>query len=139
MIYPFFGSGFNRSNVVDRFGIPVMRTIYVATDTTNETVTYGICPRLFKQLPNQGLFLLHVVNEPAGTTTGFDVSLNGSYIPTISTTTTTTISGARPLVDGTGTQVTSATITSSNRYLVYYNKCSGVFQLINLPATSTTT
>lgn len=138
MSYPFFSTTFNKSNVVDRFGIPVLRTISVATDTTNKVVTYGVCPKLFNQLPSQGLFLLHIVNEPAGTTTGFNVNLNGSCIPTVTTDTTTIITGARPLVDGSGNQVTSQTVTSPNRYLVYYDKCNGVFQLVNY-ITSTTT
>lgn len=139
MFYPFFNSGFNRSNIVDRFGIPVMRTISVTTDTTNNTVTYGICPKLFRQLPDQGLFLLHIVNKPSGTTTGFNVSLNGSCIPTVVTASTTTITGARPLIDDSGTQVTSSIVTLPNRYLVYYNKCSGVFQLVNHITASATT
>lgn len=45
MFYPFLNY-FNRGRVrtVDNFGIPVLRTNYVTTDTTTTSVTYGICP-----------------------------------------------------------------------------------------------
>ena len=59
MFYPFLNY-FNRGRVrtVDNFGIPVLRTNYVTTDTTTTSVTYGICPKLWRQLPCQGLFIL---------------------------------------------------------------------------------
>ena len=42
MFYPFLNY-FNRGRVrtVDNFGIPVLRTNYVTTDTTTTSVTYG--------------------------------------------------------------------------------------------------
>lgn len=50
MFYPFLNY-FNRGRVrtVDNFGIPVLRTNYVTTDTTTTSVTYGICPKLWRQ------------------------------------------------------------------------------------------
>lgn len=53
MFFNFNPYTFNRSRVrtIDNFGIPSLRTIYVTTDTTNNTVTYGICPRIWRQLP----------------------------------------------------------------------------------------
>lgn len=62
MFFNFNPYTFNRSRVrtIDNFGIPSLRTIYVTTDTTNNTVTYGICPRIWRQLPCEGMFLLNI-------------------------------------------------------------------------------
>lgn len=70
MFYPFLNY-FNRGRVrtVDNYGIPVLRTNYVTTDTTTTSVTYGVCPRLWRQLPCQGLFILHVTSTPASAAT----------------------------------------------------------------------
>lgn len=74
MFYPFLNY-FNRGRVrtVDNFGIPVLRTNYVTTDTTTTSVTYGICPKLWRQLPCQGLFILHVTSTPASAATPTDL------------------------------------------------------------------
>lgn len=66
---------FNRGRVrtVDNYGIPVLRTNYVTTDTTTTSVTYGVCPRLWRQLPCQGLFILHVTSTPASAATPTDL------------------------------------------------------------------
>nr|DAR21084.1 MAG TPA: hypothetical protein [Caudoviricetes sp.] len=34
--------------------------------------------------------------------------------------------------------MTNNEITTGNRYLIYYNKCDGIFQVINHIVTSTT-
>jgi hypothetical protein len=49
MFYPFLNY-FNRNRVrtVDNYGIPVLRTNYVTTDTTSTSVTYGLCPRIWR-------------------------------------------------------------------------------------------
>lgn len=135
MFYPF-----NRVKTVDNFGIPVLKTIYVTTDTTTTSVTYGICPRLFRQLPCEGLFILNVVNTPPATAAGtytvnIDPTLTASQANT--TTTTTTSSSGRALLNGAGVQLTNANITTGNRYLVYFNKTTGTFQVINyVPAAA---
>ena len=138
MFNPFSSFGFNKGNVINSGGIPVLRTVSVTTDTTNEVVNYRICPKLFRQMPSHGLFLLHVVNAPTGTTTGFTVNLNGGCVPTIVTATSTTTTSARPLLNGSGTAVTSQEIKLPNCYLIYYNKCDGTFQLVNHIVTTTT-
>lgn len=46
--------------------------------------------------------------------------------------------GAKALLNGSGAQMTNNEITTGNRYLIYYNKCDGIFQVINhivVPAT----
>lgn len=135
MYYPFY---YNRTN---NFGIPVLRTTYVTTDTTTSSVTYGICYKIWRQLPCQGLFILHVTSTPASTAaatdtvfidpTRFSQRLNDNT-PTVITST-----GARALLNGSGTQMTNNEITTGNRYLIYYNKCQGVFQVINHIVTTT--
>lgn len=141
IMYPFFYNR-NRVSTVDNYGIPVLRTTYVTTDTTTTSVTYGLCPRLWRQLPCQGLFILHVVSTPASTAVATDtVFLDAScYNPRVSgdTTTVVTTSGAKALLNGSGTQMTNNEITTGNRYLIYYNKCQGIFQVINHIVTTTT-
>lgn len=139
MLIPFFNR--NRVSTVDNFGIPVLRTTYVTTNTTTTSVTYGLCPKLWRQLPCQGLFILHVVSTPATTATGTDtVFLDPTYFNprTVDNTSAITVSnGAKALLNGSGTQITNADITTGNRYLVYYNKCQGIFQVINHIVTTT--
>lgn len=138
MYYPFF----NRYTTVDNFGIPVLRTTYVTTDTTTASVTYGLCYKVWRSLPCQGLFILHVTSTPASTAaatdtvfidpTRFTQRLNDNT-PTVITST-----GAKALLNGSGTQMTNNEITTGNRYLIYYNKCQGIFQVINHIVTTTT-
>lgn len=140
MFIPFFYNR-NRVSTVDNFGIPVLRTTYVTTDTTTTSVTYGICPKLWRQLPCQGLFILHVVSTPASTAVATDtVFLDPTcFNPRTNdnTPTVTTSSGAKALLNGSGTQMTNNEITTGNRYLIYYNKCQGIFQVINHIVTTT--
>lgn len=126
----------------DNYGIPVLRTNYVTTDTTTTSVTYGVCPRLWRQLPCQGLFILHVTSTPASAATPTDLvfldptSFTNRQID--NTTTVITSTGAKALLNGSGAQMTNNEITTGNRYLIYYNKCDGIFQVINhivVPAT----
>lgn len=142
MFYPFLNR-FNRGGVktVNNFGIPVLKTNYVTTDTTTTSVTYGICPKLWKFLPCQGLFILYVTSTPASAATATDlVFLDPTCFTNRqidNTATVITSTGAKALLNGSGTQVTNEEITTGNRYLIYYNKCDGIFQVINhiVPAT----
>lgn len=137
MYYPFY----NRVNAVDQFGIPVLRTTYVTTDVTTTSVTYGICYKVWRRLPCQGLFILHVTSTPASTATATDTvfidptrftqRLNDNT-PTVITST-----WAKALLNGSGAQMTNNEITTGNRYLIYYNKCQGIFQVINHIVTTT--
>ena len=49
----------NRLRTVSIFPV---NTLYVTVDTANTTVTYGICPKIWKALPCEGFILLNVVN-----------------------------------------------------------------------------
>lgn len=131
MFYPF------RSNINTLRIIPI-RTIYVTTDTTNNTVTYGICPRLWRQLPCEGVMLLNIVNTPATTVTaGSLVSIDTTRTANTVNPASTTSTGARALLNGSGTQMPTEEISTGNRYLIYFNKSAGIFQTVNhivLPA-----
>lgn len=140
MFYPFNPYG-NRVRTIDNYGIPVMKSIYVTTDTTNNVVTYGICPRQWRQLPCEGMILLNITHTPASTVTAASVV---SIDPTrassqvSSSTTTTTSSGAKSLLNGSGEQMVTEEVSTGNRYLIYYNKSNGTFQTVNhiIPPTA---
>jgi hypothetical protein len=103
MFYPFNPYMFNnRVRTVDNFGIPVIRTIYVTSDVENSSVTYGICPKIWRQLPCEGIFLLNVTHVPSSTIpAGALVSIDPTRSSS-STTSSNTSSGAKPLINGSG-------------------------------------
>lgn len=105
-------------------GIPELRTISVTT--TGSVVTYQLCPWRFKQLCNEGLMLLRISQIPsAGAgSAAFTVSLETQSNPQTGSTGT-------PLVDGLGAAMTSDKVVNGNYLLVYFNKCQGIFQVVN--------
>lgn len=110
-------------------GIPEMRTISVTT--TGSVVTYQLCPWRFKQLCNEGLMLLRISQIPsAGAgSAAFTVSLETQSNPQTGST-------GIPLVDGAGNPMTSNRVVNGNYLLVYFNKCQGIFQVVNdIPVT----
>ena len=112
-------------------GIPEFRTI--AVTTTGNVVTYSICPWRFKQLCNEGLMLLRVSQIPAAGagSAAFTVSIQTSANPPVGSTGT-------PLVNGAGDPMTSNEVINGNFLLVYFDKCNGIFQVVNhIPATTT--
>ena len=116
---------------INRGGIPKMQTISVTT--TGNVVTYQLCPWRYKQLCNEGLMLLRISQIPsAGAgSAAFTVSLETSANPQAGSTGT-------PLIDGAGNPETSNRIVKGNYLLVYFNKCEGIFQVVNdIPATLT--
>lgn len=113
-------------------GIPVMQTISVTT--TGSVVTYQLCPWRFKQLCNEGLMLLRISQIPsAGAgSAAFTVSLETQANPQTGSTGT-------PLIGGSGAAMTSNRVVKGNYLLIYFNKCQGIFQVVNdIPATPTT-
>lgn len=131
------GYNANRFKGVHRLdfgGIPFVRTSSVTTDTTNSEVIYGISPCLFRRLPNQGILLLSVNHVPAAGSDGYLIS-----VATTLTNTTSTSTSKVPLVNGSGDQIPSSEISQGNKYFVYYDKCNGIFQVVNhivAPATA---
>ena len=77
--------------------------------------------------------ILRISQVPATGSTAFVVSIN----PNSTQNTTATTTGI-PLIGSTGVQLTSADVVNGNRLLVYFNKCEGIFQVINhIPTTAT--
>ena len=124
----------NRLRTVSIFPV---NTLYVTVDTTATVVTYGICPKIWKALPCEGFILLNIANTVPTTATdtylvNIDTCLTLSQVNS-----TTASTNARALLNGAGDQITNAEITVGNRYLVYYNKNNGIFQVVNyIPATA---
>lgn len=119
---------FNRLRTIETFPV---NTLYVTVDTDATSVTYGICPKIWKLLPCEGFILLNIANTvPATATDAFLVNIDTRHLLNQVDTTTATTSG-RALLNGSGDQITNAEITAGNRYLVYYNKNTGIFQVVN--------
>lgn len=136
IMYPFYnlGYGFPRRNVqrLDRAGIPVARTIYVTTDTEANQVTYGLCPYQWRQLPNEGILLLNIQHTPSASTAADAAILIDPTHTTSSVNTVSNVSaGGKQLVNGSGDQMVNQEVTVGNKYFVYYNKCNGIFQVVN--------
>lgn len=124
----------NRLRTVSIFPV---KTLYVTVDTTTTVVTYGICPKIWKALPCEGFILLNITNTvPTTATDAYLVNIDTCL--TLSQVNSTTAStNARALLNGAGDQMTNAEITVGNRYLIYYNKNLGTFQVVNyIPATA---
>lgn len=124
----------NRLRTVSIFPV---NTLYVTVDTTSTVVTYGICPKIWKALPCEGFILLNIANTvPTTATDAYLVNIDTCL--TLSQVNSTTAStNARALLNGAGDQMTNAEVTVGNRYLVYYNKNLGTFQVVNyIPATA---
>lgn len=124
----------NRLRTVSIFPV---NTLYVTVDTTTTVVTYGICPKIWKALPCEGFILLNIANTvPTTATDAYLVNIDTCL--TLSQVNSTTAStNARALLNGAGDQMTNAEITVGNRYLIYYNKNNGIFQVVNyIPATA---
>lgn len=122
----------NRLRTVSIFPV---KTLYVTVDTTTTVVTYGICPKIWKALPCEGFILLNIANTvPTTATDAYLVNIDTCL--TLSQVNSTTAStNARALLNGAGDQITNAEVTVGNRYLIYYNKNLGIFQVVNyIPA-----
>lgn len=125
---------FNRLRTLEIFPI---NTLYVTTDTTATTVTYGICPKIWKLMPCEGFILLNIANTvPATATDAYLVNID-TCLTLNQVNNTTASTSAKALLNGSGDQITNAEITAGNRYLIYYNKNNGTFQVTNHIVTAT--
>ena len=124
----------NRLRTVSIFPV---NTLYVTVDTTSTVVTYGICPKIWKALPCEGFILLNIANTVPTTATDAYVVNIDTCLTLSQVNSTTASTNARALLNGAGDQMTNAEVTVGNRYLVYYNKNNGIFQVVNyIPATA---
>ena len=122
----------NRLRTVSIFPV---NTLYVTVDTTTTVVTYGICPKIWKALPCEGFILLNIANTvPTTATDAYLVNID-TCLTLGQVNSTTASTNARALLNGAGDQMTNAEVTVGNRYLIYYNKNLGIFQVVNyIPA-----
>ena len=124
----------NRLRTVSIFPV---NTLYVTVDATTTTVTYGICPKIWKLLPCEGFILLNIANTvPTTATDAYLVNIDTSLTLSQANQTTTASTNTRALLNGSGDQITNAEITTGNRYLVYFNKPNGIFQVTNYIVTA---
>lgn len=118
---------------IDQGGIPTLDTIFSNVDTTNNTVTYGICPFQWRQLPCRGLILLNINHTATGATEGSLVSVATSVSSSqvSSNPTSVNTNSGKALLNGSGDQMPTEEISTGNKYLIYYDKRTGVFQTVN--------
>lgn len=123
MVSPFFYPNpfYPRFNRVPRIsGIPVLKTIGVTASTTE--VRYDVKPCEYKQLPKEGLFFLDV-RQTAPTGSGaLPVALESNEVVPDNTS---------MLKNAQAAPVIASDLVLNVRYLVYYNKCTKTYQLVN--------
>lgn len=102
-------------------------------ELANNTVTYGICPFQWRQLPCRGLILLNINHTATGATEGSLVSVATSVSSSqvSSNPTSVNTNSGKALLNGSGDQMPTEEISTGNKYLIYYDKRTGVFQTIN--------
>jgi hypothetical protein len=133
-MFPIFRD--SRVRRLDTGGIFSMRTLSVTTDSTNEEVTYNLCPRQFRSLPSEGIILLNIIHSPAAGSETYPVTIATT---SANSNTPPTSTSKVALINGSGDQMVSNEISQGNRYFIYYNKCNGIFQTVNhiVPPTAT--
>lgn len=103
----------------------------VSVTVTTESVIYNLNCKCWKNLPKEGFILLTVSQSVPATADALPVSI-------AATNALNTIEAfSVPVINGAGDPVTSAEITQGNKYFLYFNKCNGIFQMVNyIPATA---
>ena len=121
-----FTIGNRRRRVKTLMGIPVLKTTGVSASTTSVSYTVNECD--FASLPNEGIFFLDVrQSAPAGSDT-LPVAFTGRDEPTGS---------PSLLMDALQEDVPASDLIANGRYLIYYNKTTNTYQLVNAyPATA---
>lgn len=134
-MFPFRNNTFGYGCTMLNYVIPKLVTIAVSTNTTNKTVVFGICPKVWCRLPKQGVLVLEVRQnaDTTGATLPVYISTTGGVSPVTS-------NGNLPLVSANSNPILGSQIKSGNRYWIYYNKCDGIMQMMNYsPSTATPT
>lgn len=115
-----FNPYFRRNRLHTLTGIPVLKTTGVTASTTQ--VRYDVKHCEYKMLPNEGLFFLDVkqVNPVGSNALPVALSEDGNEaIPT------------SMLRNALAANVQAGDLKQGIRYLIYYNKCNKVYQLVN--------
>lgn len=88
------------------------------------------------------MILLTISHTPASTVTAASlVSIDPTRSSNQVNTSSTTSTGSRALLNGSGDQMVTEEVSTGNRYLIYYNKNNGTFQTVNhiVPPTTADT
>lgn len=123
-MFPIFRNA--RVKRLDTGGIFSMRTLSVTTDTTNEEVTYNLCPLQFRTLPSEGIILLNIIHSPAAGSETYPVTIATT---SANSNTPPTSTSKVALINGSGDQMVSNEISQGNRYFIYYNNVMGYSRL----------
>ena len=122
--FPRFYNNRSRRRLNTLMGIPVLRTTGVSASRT--TVSYTVNEDEFFSLPKEGIFFLDVRQSSPTGSSALPVALNdGEEVSTESL-----------LKSGLQQNVPASDLIINGRYLIYYNRCTNNYQLINsYPAT----
>ena len=122
--FPRFYNNRSRRRLNTLMGIPVLRTTGVSASST--TVSYTVNEDEFFSLPKEGIFFLDVRQSSPTGSSALPVALNdGEDVSTESL-----------LKSGLQQNVPASDLIINGRYLIYYNRCTNNYQLINsYPAT----
>ena len=119
--FPFPGTGLNRRRRLNRIsGIPVLKTTGVTASTTE--VRYDVNEEDWRALPNEGLFFLDVRQEVPTASADLPVTLKAEE---------STPAGTSMLRSALAEDVQAGDLKMTIRYMIYYNKCTKSYQLIN--------
>ena len=122
--FPRFYNNRSRCRINTLMGIPVLRTTGVSASST--AVSYTVNEDEFFSLPSEGIFFLDVRQSSPTGSSALPVALNdGEEVSTESL-----------LKSGLQQNVPASDLIINGRYLIYYNRCTNNYQLINsYPAT----
>lgn len=121
-----FISGNRRRRIKTLMGIPVLRTTGVSASTTSVSYTVNECD--FASLPTEGIFFLDVRQSAPTGSEALPVAFTGRDEPAGS---------SSLLLDALQEDVPASDLVANGRYLIYYNKRTSSYQLVNAyPATA---
>ena len=117
MFNPFFNP--YRVRRIDQGGIPTLDTIFSNVQ--------------WRQLPCRGLILLNINHTATGATEGSLVSIATAVSSSQASSNPTSVNtnSGKALLNGSGDQMPTEEISTGNKYLIYYDKRTGVFQTVN--------
>lgn len=108
------------SVVLTTSGIPVLKTTGVVATSTE--VRYDVNYQEYRSLPNEGLFFLDVRQSSAEASASLPVDLSDGNSEN---------NNQSMLRNALQEDVQAGDLQLNFRYLIYYNKCNNVYQLVN--------
>lgn len=122
-LFPFWGPflfGRRRRRLNTISGIPVLKTAGVVATSTE--VRYDVNYQEYRSLPNEGLFFLDVRQSSAEASASLPVGLSDGNSEN---------NNQSMLRNALQEDVQAGDLQLNFRYLIYYNKCNNVYQLVN--------